>query len=268
MLLEIRIAENRPASAGNGAGRFTCGFSESVLLSAREFGYAVEMPLQPVDWSVVVLGGWNVTIFTPAGISQKIFGLDKNVPVQVYVPIDEISPPRIKHDGIMVTVAPGMMQMVLDRCTFSEVAKARELVARTIDGYSKTPLSAAGVTLIYRSNELPGSLATRFSTELDGRFADQNFKIVGRQFQRILDFYDGRLLVSVSADPEKAEVIVNFERRSTDWNVVSEWLRIPIEDLADKAQQVLQGSLGLTEVDYAFQHGQNVAVEQPAVNQG
>ena len=210
------------------------------------------MALQPEDWNVVVLGRWNPALFTPAQISSRIFGLPQGTPIEVYVPIDDVLlPSRVKHDGMDIFANPAQLNVSIAQCSFEKLDQGRKIASDAIEQLPKTPLIAAGFNIRYRADGLPSSLASRFSAELDRRFSDENFSILGRQFHRILAFQKGRLLVRVANDPdEKAEVMLNFELKSNEPNVLREWLGVPIREVRDAVTQVLSAVLELTEVDY------------------
>src|SRR5205823_1081295 len=128
----------------------------------------------------------------------------------------------------------------------------RQIACTTIEQLPRTPLVACGLNLRYRADVLPEQLSGRFSQELDRRFSDQDFRILGRQFHRLLAFRDGRLLVRATSDPdEKAEILLNFELKSKDGEALRRWLsEPPIAEIRALADRVLKGPLSLREEDY------------------
>jgi len=209
------------------------------------------MHLSPEEWNVVVIGRWNPALFTPARISSRIFGLPEGTPVEVYVVLDEVQLPRVKHNGI--TVAPSSIQLVVtpEKSTFAELERAINIAHKVIEDLPRTPLDAAGFNLRYRAGELPLTLARRFSDDLDRRFATIDRKIVGRQFQRLLEFDNGRMRVQVTSEPnEKAELLLNFELRSTEHTELQEWLKSSIRDVRNTATEVFEKVLELLGEDY------------------
>jgi len=102
---------------------------------------------------------------------------------------------------------------------------------------------------------MPGPLAAKFSEAIDQRFADHEFRILGRQFHRVLEFRQGRLVVRVTRDPdERAEILLNFDFQSKDPEQLKAWLGIPIGDIRDTARKILRESLELGDDDYVFEH--------------
>jgi hypothetical protein len=220
------------------------------------------MPLQPEDWNVVILGRWNPALFTPSGISQRLFHLPEGTPVEVFVAIDDIQPPRVRHEGITVFASFAQLTVSTDQCTFAQLDRARHTASEAIEQLPRTPLTAAGYNIRYRTDALPVALTERFSPELDRRFSDQDFDILGRQFHRVLRFRDGRLLVKVSSDPEtKAELLLNFELQSRDSAALRNWLATPIDDVRAVVDRVLRTSLQLPEEAYVIDQPQHANVE-------
>jgi hypothetical protein len=216
------------------------------------------MSLRPVEWNVVVLGRWNPALFTPAAISRRVFDLAEGTPVEVFVVLDDVQQPRVRHEGI--TVAPSFGQLLIspERCTFKALEQARAKARDAIIGLPKTPLNAAGYNLRYQADVMPQPLMARFSEMLDRRFSDNDFHILGRQFHRVLEFHSGRLLVRVTRDPDdKAELLLNFDFQSKNADQLSDWLTVPINDIRDAAQRILRDVLELGDEDYVFEHNEH-----------
>lgn len=213
------------------------------------------MPLQPDEWNVVILGRWNPALFTPAAISQRIFHLPVGTPVEVYVVLDDIQLPRVKHEGITIAASTPQLIILPEKCSFSELDRARIIARDAITELPQTPLMGAGFNLRYRADEMPPSLADRFSKDLDRRFSDRDFQIVGRQFHRLLTFQNGKLLVRVSGEPDgKVELLVNFEFQSKEAGPLQEWLSLPIESVRKTVHTVLESVLDLRKEDHVIEN--------------
>ncbi len=211
----------------------------------------MRMPLQPENWNVVVLGKWNEALFTPAAIARNIFKVPGDTPIEVYAVLDDVQLPRVKHDRI--SIAPSSRQIVIapESCTFGELERARRIAREAISDLPRTPLIAAGFNLRYRADATPESLARRFSEDLDRRFTDRDFRILVRRFERVVTLGSGQMLVQVTRDPDdKAELLLNFERRSSDAQALAEWLSLPIAEVRQTAIRVLSEVLELGENDY------------------
>jgi hypothetical protein len=222
-----------------------------ALTSTR---YATFMPLLPEDWNVVVAGRWNTALFTPAAINRRIFKLPEGMPVEVLVVLDDVQMPRVKHEGMTVSPSTGKLVVSPELCSFDQLARAMRIAKEAVAALPNTPFAAAGFNLRYRSTELPQTVTRIFSNELDQRISDNDYEIIGRQFQRLLKFDAGRLLVQVARDPDgKAEFLMNFERRSRDAAQLQEWLSKPIEEVRQKARNILSSVLQLQEEDYVIE---------------
>ena len=230
------------------------------------------MALRPEDWNVVVLGRWNPALFTPAGISQRVFRLPEATPIEVYVVLDDIQLPRVRHAGVMIAASSGQLVISPDRCTFNELGRARDFARDAIKELPKTPLIAAAYNIRYRADTMPASLAQRFSNDLDKRFSDSDFQIVGRQFHRLLSFRAGRLLVRVTQEPDsRVELLINFELLSKNDGSLCEWLEVPIAEIRTRIEQVLDAALQLREEDYVIEHDEHAGEQratEPTASRG
>jgi hypothetical protein len=210
------------------------------------------MKLKPTEWSVVIVGRWNPAIFTPAGISSRFFKLPQGTPVEVLVILDDVAPPKVRHEGLAVSA--GQLRLAVDLLTnsFESLAKAMSMAAAALEGLPETPVSAAGFNLRYRADPLPDSLIPLFGDQLDKLLSDAGHDIVERSWSRGLPKWDGQLNVAVTAAAnEPADLVLNFDRKSKNVAELVAWLRTPIDQVRDAATEVLR-TLGLTqqEIDY------------------
>ena len=91
-----------------------------------------EMPITAENWNVQVIGFWNRAIYTPAGISRRLFQLPQNIPVQVFIPLDFPAPYQVQHEGLTVIVGGDRLIVQPDRANFEGIAAAMEIGRRAL----------------------------------------------------------------------------------------------------------------------------------------
>lgn len=210
------------------------------------------MSLTPVDWSVVVAGRWNRAILTPAGIAKHLFG-NPNAPIEVLIPIDVIAPPRVKHDGIVVVASSDTLQFIAEKCSFSAIAKARELAKRALDELPKTPIMAVGINTNFAITEALPEIANVVDSEWDDELSEEDFAIAERETVRQLIWGDASINVRVASNAEGQSVKINFNLASDDPKRQDEWLTKPIEEFEDAVTKLICNTMKipLEELSYA-----------------
>ena len=111
------------------------------------------MPLTPSEWNVVVLGRWNRAILTPSGIAKRLFCLDEETPVEVFVAVDALVPPQVKYGGTVVVAGEDRLIAQPETPDFSALAGAMTIARRAMEELPETPVIAAGVNVKYTSKE-------------------------------------------------------------------------------------------------------------------
>ena len=205
------------------------------------------MPLSPDDWSVVVIGYWNRAILTPAGIAKQLFGLE-NVPVKVLVTLDTVAPHMVEVEDVIVIALRDRLIVKPVENTIENLAKAIQIAKKALTELPRTPVSAAGFNLRYRSNTEPiKALDDLTASTWDERLADAAFQIDTRSINRVLLWKTGKIQVFVTQEPEgKYELLLNFEANSNESEKLQEWLSVSANEIDVQAQKIFRDTIGLT----------------------
>ncbi|PAY19215.1 hypothetical protein CKO51_12730 [Rhodopirellula sp. SM50] len=214
------------------------------------------MSLEPTEWNVIVAGRWNKAILTPAGVAERLFGLQKGTPVEVLVALDQLLPHKIKHDGIVVTPDDLRLEAAPQVFTYANLEKAIETARRAVEELPKTPLEAVGINVRYSTIEPLGDLDGITSSEFDDKLSDASLEIVGRSHARSISWNDGRVNLFVSMDENnKFQIVFNFERKSKDKDELIRWLKTPISEIESLIEQLLRDYLGITPMEMNYDSG-------------
>lgn len=203
--------------------------------------------LEAVDWSVVVVGRWNPSILTPAGIAKRLFKVPEDTPLEIQLAIDVMLPPRVTHENIRVTV--GSQQLIIEplRHTFAELERARDLARNAMAELPETPTTAAGLNIKYVYKEADGYL-TRvlelMNCELDDKLSAEFGTTTKRSTVRSMVVGDGKLNLTVHEN-EQGHLLLhfNFEHASDDARKQAAWLRWPIEKCEEHVCKTLTTGL-------------------------
>jgi hypothetical protein len=208
------------------------------------------MSLSPVDWSVVVVGRWNRSILTPAGIGKRLFGLAEGTPLEVMLAIDAIAPPRVSHEGIIVVAGEDRLIVQTHVCSFSELDRARDLAKRALNDLPQTPVSGVGVNVKFKTEVPIDAITEVIGSPWDDQLSDHEYTIRGRAISRSLVWNDGSINLSVSMNGEGEQLIqFNFDSQSPDVDGQCKWLSIPIAEIESEVNKLLTKTMSLSQED-------------------
>jgi hypothetical protein len=205
------------------------------------------MPLIAQDWSVVILGRWNRAILTPSGIARRIFQLEEEIPVEVFVAIDALAPPQVRHERMIVVAASDRLIIYPEDQTFPRLAQAMELGRRGLDSLPETPLAAVGINVKYKCEEpLDVLQAITRSHDWDNRLAENDLIIANRGISRALSWNGGTVSLMIAEEADASfDIQFNFERRSTALADHREWLAIGVEIIEQQVRRILENCIQL-----------------------
>jgi len=199
--------------------------------------------LQPSEWSVVVVGSWNLAILTPNGVATRIFKVEPNTPLEVFVPIDGMAPYQIKSpDGDLVAMCDGdRLSIKAMTMTYETLAKAMAAAVNALEWLPETPYRAAGFNVNYKSDEQLDELTPALESRIDVPLAKADFTISGRATHRSLKFGEGTLKLSIGSDVGGGcDVRCNFHRGTNAREELVEWLQTPIKKVSDAVQRLFE----------------------------
>ncbi|MBM4033894.1 MAG: hypothetical protein FJ291_19250 [Planctomycetes bacterium] len=199
------------------------------------------MFLEPRDWSVVVVARWNPAILTPAGIGKYVFGLPPGRDMEVYVPVDGLSPHIVRHPdgGIRVMLEHSRLKIELEERNYENLERAKVAAQTALRELPVTPAIAAGINVYFASKDPLLDCEGLLSSQLDDRLTDAAFEIVARSSVRTLRFQDGKLNLSIIVNEGGSTVMCNFHRESQNHDDLIAWLGLPVNDISSTVEKLL-----------------------------
>jgi hypothetical protein len=196
--------------------------------------------LRPADkkWTAVVLGGWNRSILTPAGISRLLFDLPPETELTIEVPMNAHAPPRVSHEGRAVIASDDRIVVEATENTFASLVAAMVVARRAVDGLPLTPLIAAGFNVHYQADADIEPLTRLFSVEWDRRIPNE---VRSRAAGRGVAWNGGEINMSALQRPDRTfEVGLNFNMTSTSSAALSAWLGTAEGDIRNQAESMIR----------------------------
>lgn len=199
--------------------------------------------MEAIDWNVVVLGYWNLSILNPGRIGTKVFGLDSGVPLEVLVQLDSQSTFQVKHDNVIVV--PAHNQLVLQTVEHSSenLAKAATFARNAIESLPETPLIACGINFRYKFEELPAAMSGLVRCGTEGILSDLDHDIVHRRRGESVRHNNGMLRINidlVNEDEGANTIVFNFDLQNPNAQSAADWLSQDIEVLHSITNRILE----------------------------
>jgi hypothetical protein len=206
------------------------------------------MQVKRAGWSVIIVGRWNKAILTPAGICERVFGLDTPSELEVAVPLDGVSPYRVRHPDhrLVVMVDENRLRLELQKTDYETLAYAMERGVFVMKKLPETPFAAAGFNVDFGSSEVGAESGKIVAANVDAVLAGLARDVESRRVTRSLVFKEGRLNLMMAVEGEQFSLSCNFHRGSGKSAELQEWLQTPASEVEQTVSQVL-AALGLEE---------------------
>lgn len=204
------------------------------------------MRIAPVNWNVVVVGGWNRAILTPIGVAEHVFRVPRETPLEIEVPLDQAGPCKVKHDGISVMAASNRLTLAPDSSSYQDMEKALQCATNAVKSLPKTPLSAAGFNIRFDVHEAPLELLDLLKGKLDEVLSDSNMIVEAWTITRRLRFGGGQANLEIAASgQDEVAVQINFHRGSREQEDLLAWLSQPLADVKQLTGKILKSLTGM-----------------------
>lgn len=196
------------------------------------------MSLEPVDWSVVVAARWNRAILTPAGIRQRIFGINDDVPLEVMIPIDLLAPPQVALNDMVVIADWHRLVIRPRKLDFKSLCGAMSLAQNAVNSLPETPFEAVGINIAYKIEEVE-PLESALKVDVDEKFGDAQLVIEGRECVRNVEWRSGKVNVRVSDTEQFKGIQLNIEIKSSEIDSIRNWLQLSEHEIQEISRKII-----------------------------
>lgn len=189
------------------------------------------------NWSLVLLGNWNPSIFTGTWLTELLGPGELRVQVSVANPLQSL---RYSHEGLRFQVTDQVL-------TFSPVEDSKETLDRmeqiareTLERLPHTPVRALGINFHFREDSPDTDLLQVFQFSDLNALSDADFLVQRSIVQRRLTFGEG-LSLNLNMTQEQAQVTFefNFHQDVANAAAAQQWLDGKVLSSRAKAIDVL-----------------------------
>ena len=207
--------------------------------------------IEPFDWNVVINGFWNRAILTPSGIAERLFGIPKGSGFEVFVPVNGLAAPKVKHEGLVVSAEDRELIIGTEHSTFEKLEKAMGVARKALSELPVTPVSAAGFNVRFVSKDYPDELSHINESSIDKSISDAGYEIIICELKRQIAFKEGpfkdgylNCFVSHHADCT-IKVVLNFHKNSKVVKELIDWLDVSEDVLIEGVSQIIEKLMGI-----------------------
>ena len=169
---------------------------------------------------LVIVGDWNVRIFTPEWITTNI---SKSENIQIEFSINNMDAPiRFTHNDIRIIPSNSRFTFSpqkYDTITFSRI---ENMVKNLCESLYHTPITAYGINFKILDTDPNPLLLDSFNLTDDSRFSDAGFEIKSRKIIRVLQIEDGILNFKISNEDGQVHYHFNFHYTVTGAEIVTQ----------------------------------------------
>jgi hypothetical protein len=150
--------------------------------------------------------------------------------------IEEVQPPRVRHDGLVVVVASDRLIAAPEVSNLPNLTRAVALLTSALQALDQTPIRAAGVNLRFSHPDQNTFLDAR-RAPLDERL-EEEFTLAGRALKRSLARSEGLLNFEFREENGQLALDLNFHLDSTSHVQTAAWLG-KVEEFHQEAVKLL-----------------------------
>lgn len=190
--------------------------------------------MRPVSnsFSIIVLGAWNPSIFSPEWVSNYLLN-DKEENVEIAFSIDDPTAPRkITFEGI--TLFPGRRQLHLTSSipNLDGIKKCSEVLLKVLSQLGHTPIFKAGLNFSFSEEGSNQALVDALSPSDDPSILD-GYSINNTRIDRSLSSNSNNdyvLNLSIAQKEDAYSISFNFHYESVDIDKCKEIFVDPVID--------------------------------------
>jgi hypothetical protein len=197
------------------------------------------------SWNIVVVGLWNISIFSPSWLSRYVFG---ETDLEIEYPITPGQPLRITGDRVHLIPKRDRVMLNPVELSSENLTKMETFACKLLQNLQHTPVSASGVNFgfEYTGDNADMVIDDHFQSIDDTRFSDQDLSLRERTFIRSLDCDDWVLNLKTIIKESNLRFEFNFHAATASAEISRVKIKGSVLGLRDKAEAILKDIYNLT----------------------
>lgn len=196
-------------------------------------------------FTIVVVGSWNVAIFSPAWIGKNI--LNTNT-VTLEVGVEPGLPRRLTAEDVTVIPRGSRIMVTPANTSNATLERMEDAVCRIMELLNHTPVSGVGVNFGYEVKPLPSHLSSDIPVLLAQKLASEGLVVQSREIKWTVGYdKERKTVLNLSVDIQRDLAIIGFNFHSDVRTIEEaiECVRGKVIAHRDRTAGVLENVLGL-----------------------
>ncbi len=195
--------------------------------------------------TIVIVGDWNIAIFTPDWISGR---LTESQEIEVQIPIGSLGqPPRLGFDALFLRVLPDRLVLAPKDDRSGALAQLERVSTKVLEDLDHTPVRAVGVNFCFLEENPTEQLLGAFRLADQDYLSDQGAALETTTIKRKLIIQEKILNLTVErGNRGSVTILMNFHKNVTSSLEAADFLRGATEGLRVLAATLIEHAYGHT----------------------
>ena len=195
------------------------------------------------NWTIVINGSWNISIFNPAWLSGNIF---KSKEVTLEIGLEPGLTRRLIGDNVVIIPRPSRLMFTPNDLEDSTLKRMEEIACTVLEVLKHTPVSAVGINFGYSIKPVQTNLDNKLPKLFSAEFAKEELIIESREYKWTCQYEKQTLNVSYQADGKEAKILFNFHSDLPDASSAAKHISGKVISFRDKTRAVLDNVFDVT----------------------
>lgn len=198
----------------------------------------------PDNWSIVIVGRWNVSIFHPAWLTKHLFEVPD---VQIEFSTTPGMAPRFTGGDVRLIPQNGSLALIPVTPVLASMEHVEHVACKVLELLVHTPVTAVGVNFGFEEPEAELSLLEKFPDPNSASLAERGLTIQHRA--SVWQVMKAGQMINISAVLKGGGVTVDFNFHSDvhDAKEAQNAIQGRILEHVRTATAILEGTFGLTQ---------------------
>lgn len=196
------------------------------------------------DWTIVILGTWNIGIFNPAWLTTHVF---ESKEVSIEFGIEPGLPRKIIGDKIIILPMRNKLIIATAELNSSTIQKMEDVACKILDLLEHTPVTHVGINFVYKVHPVVPEIMNQFPDFQRDKFSDQHLILKSRHYGWDLDQEGQKIKLVCDLDEEGLLIKFNFHAVTPNTTSAKEHISGNVLNFSSKAESLLEQIFDITD---------------------
>jgi len=195
------------------------------------------------EWTIVIVGHWNTSIFNPQWLANNIFN-EKQLGIEF--PLEPGLPLKITGDKVLLIPRDDRVIIGATELTDAVVKRTEEIAVVLLKTLPHTPIRMVGINFGYMVKPISEDLRERFKNPYANAFADKKLNTLGKSFRWKCKIQDQIINIFFDDTLDKLLIKVNYHSETKGALAAKEAIEGKVMKWRAKTEEILEDIYDLT----------------------